>query len=73
VTLPGAETFSEQALAVIYQDTAFVPSFTLDEIGPHLAATDASAPRAARARARAAPSTAAPAKVPRRGARRTQP
>ena len=64
VPLPGPETFSEQALAAIYQDRGFVPSFTLDEIGPHLSATDASEPQAPRTQA--APST----KTPRRGARR---
>ncbi len=71
VTLPGPETFSEQALATIYQDTAFVPSFTLDEIGPHLSAPDTSAPQPPLAQA--APPTAAPVKAPRRGARRPQP
>ncbi len=34
--LPAPETFGEQTLAAIYQDPAFVPSYTLDEIGPHL-------------------------------------
>ncbi len=65
VALPAAETFSEQALAAIYQDPAFVPSLTLDEIGLHLSATDTTAPRSA-------PSKAAPVKAPRRGARRPQ-
>jgi len=69
--LPTPETFSEQALAAIYQDPAFVPSFTLDDIGPHLSATDTSAAQASRTRA--APTTAAPVKAPRRGARRPQP
>ncbi len=36
VALPAAETFTEPALAAIYQDPAFVPSLTLDQIGPHL-------------------------------------
>ena len=36
VTLPAAETFTEEALAAIYQDPAFVPSLTLDQIGPRL-------------------------------------
>jgi len=36
ITLPRPETFAEPTLAAIYQDPAFVPSFTLDEIGPHL-------------------------------------
>lgn len=69
--LPAPETYSEQALAAIYQDPAFVPSFTLGDIGPHLSATDTSAPQAPRTRA--APATAASVKAPRRGARRTQP
>ncbi len=72
VTLPGPKTFSEEALAAIYQDTAFVPSFTLDEIGPHLSAPDTSAPQPPLARAAPLP-TAAPVKAPRRGARRPQP
>ena len=71
ITLPTPETFSEQALAAIYQDPAFVPSFTLDEIGPHLSAADTSAPPAFRTQA--APSPATLAKTPRRGARRPQP
>jgi len=70
ITLPGPEMFSEQVLAAIYQDPAFVPSLTLDEIGPHLSATDISAPKISKTRA--APSTAAPVKAPRRGARRPQ-
>ena len=69
--LPGPETFSEQALAAIYQDPAFVRSLTLDEIGPHLSATGTSAPPASQTQA--APSTAAPVKTPRRGARPSQP
>jgi len=69
--LPAPETFSEQALAAIYQNSAFVPSFTLDDIGPHLSATDTSAAQVPRTQA--APATAAPVKAPRRGARRPQP
>jgi hypothetical protein len=34
--LPKVETFTEKTLAAIYVDPAFVPSLTLDEIGPHL-------------------------------------
>jgi len=34
--LPAAETFTEEALAAIYQDPAFAPSLTLDQIGPRL-------------------------------------
>ncbi len=71
ITLPVPEAFSEQALAAIYQDPAFVPSFTLDDIGPHLSATDTSAPQAPRTQA--ASTTVAPVKAPRRGARRPQP
>nr|WP_294523335.1 hypothetical protein [uncultured Rhodopila sp.] len=41
VTLPAPEAFSEAALAAIYQDPDFVPSLTLDQIGPTLSATDA--------------------------------
>jgi len=71
VGLPAPETFSEQALAAIYQDTAFVPSFALDDIGPHLSASDTFAPQPPLAQA--APPTDAPVKAPRRGARRPQP
>ena len=64
VTLPSAETFSEQALAAIYQDPAFVPSLTLDEIGPHLSAPGA--PPAGTPGRRAGLPTRAPAKTPAR-------
>ncbi len=37
-TLPAAETFTEEALAAIYQNPAFVPSLTLNDIGPFLSA-----------------------------------
>ncbi len=41
-SLPTATTFSEAELAAIYQDPAFVASFTLDQIGPHLDAASGS-------------------------------
>ena len=71
VALPAPETFGEQALAAIYQDPAFVPSCTLDDIGPHLSATDTSAQQVPQARAD--PPTPAPVKAPQRGTRRPQP
>jgi len=64
VTLPGPETFSEPALAAIYQDTAFVPSLALDAIGPHLSAPDS--PASPTPRAHTARPVAAPVKAPRR-------
>jgi len=68
VGLPTPETFSEQALAAIYQDPAFVPSCALDDIGLHLSATDAPTPQAPRTQA--VPPRAAPVKAPRHRARR---
>ena len=65
VTLPAAETFSETALAAIYQDPAFVPSFTLDQIGPHLSDPAAAPPTP---RARTPKSTAASGQLKRRRA-----
>ncbi len=47
VTLSTAETFFEATLATIYQDATFVPSYTLDQIGPHLL-TPTTSHRAAR-------------------------
>ena len=61
--LPGAQAFTEAELAAIYQDPDFVPSRTLDAIGPLLSAPDAPAPgpaagrkpAAARGKARSSP------------------
>jgi hypothetical protein len=50
VSLPAPEVFSEADLAAIYQDPKFVPSLTLDQIGPILSGTDA-APKPAHGRA----------------------
>lgn len=44
--LQTTETFDETALAAIYQDPQFVPSFTLDEIGPHLSSPTGRTPPA---------------------------
>ena len=57
--LPAAQPFGEPALAAIYQDEAFVPSYTLDQIGPHLSVPGPSsdAPPNAQERERAALST----------------
>ena len=57
--LPGADTFTEAALAAIYQDPAFVPSFTLDQIAPHLSSPAAAAALPAVRKPKAPPASAA--------------
>jgi hypothetical protein len=52
--LPGVQAFTEAELAAIYQDPEFVPSRTLDAIGPLLSAPDEPAPGPAAVRKPAA-------------------